>query len=346
MTVVEWTTDNAAHLAAALAYYTIFSIVPLMVIALSLAGLVLGRDAARGELTAQVRVFTNSPGLAELIETLAQNLPTTEATIIGLIVLLYGATGVFAELKNALNHIWDVPTKDNQGIWSLVLGRLIALAMVIISGLVMLLSLFVTTVLTAATDWVNHHWPGMAFTSQAVNFIFFFVVTGIVFALTYKYVPDIRIAWRDVIIGATATSLLFSLGRWLLSLYLARTPVAPLFGAASSLIVFLLWTYYSAQIFFLGAEFTQVYARTYGTRQSERPIVADELLKQEEAAGELAGLAGQPASPEQPPGSLARPASGWRRWGRTVRPARDIGLALGIIALVSVYNLVREPFRK
>jgi membrane protein len=350
-TVIEWTADNASHLAAALAYYTIFSIAPLLVIALALAGQVWGREIVRGQIADQVLIFTNSPGLAELVGTISDNATSTQAslvaTVVGFVALFYGATGVFTELKGALNHIWDVPTRVTGGIFAAILSRLVSLLMVLISGLLLLASLIITTVLSGAADWVNQHWPGMAFTTQVVNFLVFYVVTGVVFALVYKYVPDVRIAWRDVLIGAVATALLFSVGRWLLSLYLSRTTIASIYGAAGSFIVLLLWIYYSAQVFFLGAEFTQVYARTYGTRQRERPILAEDLPESEAPTVGSIVVLDDPSLEQAAPVAKARWRPPLRRWGRAAaRPLADVALAVGIIALLSIYNFVREPFRK
>lgn len=339
MTVIEWNEDNAAHLAAALAYYTIFSFAPLFIIGVALAALVYGHDAAAGRIAGQVAAFTNSTRLAEFIENLIENARNPGAslatTVFGFVALLYGATGLFAELKNALNHIWDVPTKENQGLWQAILVRLVALVVVVVGGFIMFASLVITTALSAATDWINANWEEAAVRTQAVNFVFFFLITVLIFALVYKYVPDVRIAWHDILIGAVATALLFSIGRLLISFYLSRSTIISVYGAAGSLIVLLLWTYYSAQIFFLGAEFTQVYGRTYGTRQRERPLLEEEPVPENAEANVMPLPVTQPQERR------------WRRWGRTVsRPVAEIGLALGIIALVSIYNLVRDPFRK
>jgi membrane protein len=339
-TVIEWNEDNAAHLSAALAYYTIFSFAPLLLIGMALTALVYGPDVAAGRIAAQVTAYTGSVRLAEFFETLIENARNPGAnlatTIFGFIALLYGATGLFTELKDALNHIWDVPTKEQQGLWRLILVRLLALVMVVVGGVIMFAALVITTALTAATDWINATWEGAAVRTQVVNFVFFFLLTVVIFALVYKYVPDVRIAWRDIFIGAVATALLFSIGRLLISFYLSQSTIVSVYGAAGSLIVLLLWTYYSAQIFFLGAEFTQVYGRTYGTRQRERPLLEEEPVPEDAEANVMPLPVAQP-----------QPQRRWRRWSRRVsRPVAEIGLALGIIALISVYNLVRDPLRR
>ncbi len=297
-TVEEWNTDNASRLAAALAYYTIFSMAPLLVIGVAITGMVFGREAAQGKLVVQIARYVDSPEVAELIQIMVKKAgtPSTSllATILGIVVLLYAATGVFGKLKEALNLIWDVPPIPARGLRGVLVNRLLTLVMVLVSGFLLLASLVVDTGMAAAAAWMNIWWPGSALLGQAVSFLFLFLVTLGVFALIYKYVPDIRIAWRDVWIGAVATALLFSIGRLLLGWYLGRTTVASTYGAAGSLGVLLLWIYYSTQMFFLGAEFTQVYGRTHGSRWREHvllPELAPEAALQKEEGGELTQVA-------------------------------------------------------
>ncbi len=342
ITLLEWNADNAAHLAAALAYYTVFSIAPLVIVGVGLTSIFLGREAAQGELVEVVSSLTNSAEAVSFVQTIMDStFPLNNnllAPLIGFLILLYGATGVFVELKQALNLIWDVPQVPNPGIWQMVLGRLLSLAMVLLSGFLILISLIMTTVLAAAADWLDDRWAGMGSLSQIGNFIFFFVVTVLIFALTYKYVPDVRIAWSDVWLGAVSTALLFSIGRLLLSIYLSQSTVVTAYGAAGSLIVILLWIYYSAQIFFLGAEFTQVFGRTYGSRQREHPLLDESEPEAEPVTEEGADTIVVPAPTSHPQR---------RRWRQTVlRPAANIALALGIISVIAIYNFAREPFRK
>lgn len=267
-TLQGWSADNASRLAAALAFYTIFSMAPLLIILVAIVGFVYGRQAAAGQIVDQIASFTNNVATAHFVQTLLENAATPTnsllATIIGLIGLFFGAAGVFNELKSSLNTIWDV-TEQHSGIRSMVIDRLIAIAMAPLSGLLLLLSLVANTALTAAITWLNELSPALAILSQVGNFLFFLVVTGLVFALIYRYLPDIEIAWSDVWIGALATALLFSIGRVLISFYLSYSTVQSIYGAAGSLMVTLLWIYYSAQVFFLGAEFTQVYAKLCGS---------------------------------------------------------------------------------
>lgn len=351
MTLVEWNHDSVARLSAALAFYTIFSMAPLLVIAVGLAAFFIEREVAKGQLAEQISVFTNSPQVGELAQTIIENSNQAGGSVltplVGVVVLLYGATVIFNELKSALNLIWDVENDQQGAVWRMVVSRLFTLVMVVVSGLLMLIALVATTALTVATDWVNEQWPGMAVTSQVVNFAFFFVITVLVFALLYKYVPDLRIAWRDVWLGALATALLFSVSRWLIIFYLSRSTIPTTYGAAGSLAILMLWIYYSAQIFFLGAEFTQVYARTYGSRRWEAALLKSSVAGDEARAANGTDQEVEP-KPEVGVDLIEdRPAPTRRQWGRVViRPVADFGLAVAIITLISVYNLVRDPFRR
>lgn len=278
-TFEEWRDDNASRLAAALAYYTVFSLAPLLIIIIAVAGLVIGQQQARGEVVAQIEGFVGSQS-AELINTMLTNTNQQSsniiATVVGLVTLLLGATGVFGELQGSLNQIWDVkprPQTTQQGIRSLLISRVLSLGMVLVIGFLLLVSLVITTTLAALSSWVLGETSRTAFFGQALNFIVSFAVTTLLFALIYKVLPDIKIAWRDVLVGAAFTALLFSLGRLLISFYLTRSSVTSVYGAAGSLVVLLLWVFYSAQIVFFGAEFTQVYTRLRGERQGEAHLL-------------------------------------------------------------------------
>jgi membrane protein len=355
-TVLEWNADNAVHLSAALAYYTIFAMAPLLVFALSLATLIWGREVAQGRIAEQLAEITRSPAAGELAETIFANAmrpgASEIATLVSFVIFFYAATGIFAELRSALNLIWDVPARHQHGIWRLILGRLITVVMVLVSGLIMLASLIATTLLASAANWVNSHWPGMGLISQVVIFLFFLLMTVLVFALIYRFVPDVAVTWHDVWIGSIATAVLFSIGRWLIGIFLSRSTITTMYGAAGSLIVILIWIYYSAQIFFLGAEFTQVYGRTYGTRRRERDLLEEETEEKQLMEAEAAG-AMQPSTRPKPatdaPAERSTeppPEPPRQRWGRRVTGSLvELGLAVGVIAVVSVYNLVREPFR-
>jgi membrane protein len=336
-TVEEWNADNASRLAAALAYYIIFSMAPLLVIGFAITGMVYEREAAQGRLVGQIARYVNSREVAELIQSMIKSAgaPSTSllTTVVGTITLLYAASSVFAELKDALNQIWDVPPKPASGLRHVVVNRLLMLVMVIVSGFVLLASLVADTAMAAATTWMRIRWPSLAMVSQGPSFLFFFLMTVFVFALIYKYVPDIRIAWRDVWIGAVATALLFSIGRLLISSYLGRSTAGSSLGAAGALGLLVIWIYYSAQLFFLGAEFTQVYGRTYGSRWREYGLLPElpvEAVTQEEEVRD----------------GIPTHAPVEKRQRSLTRPLSDLALAIAVIGVLSLFNLIRQPFRK
>ena len=277
MTFKEWQEDNAARKAASLAYYTVFSIAPLLIIAIAVAGLALGQEAATGQIVGQIRNLIGEDG-AELINNMIKSAsqPTTSivATVIGIVTLMIGATGVFGELQTALNEIWDVkPKTDQNGLLVLARTRFLSLAMVFGIGFLLLVSLVLSAVLAGISAWAGGAIGQAAIVSQIIGVVLTFVVTTLLFAMIFKILPDVHIDWHDVWIGAAMTSVLFSIGRLLIGLYLGNSSVASTYGAAGSLIVLLIWIYYSAQILFLGAEFTQVFARLYGSRRDEKLLV-------------------------------------------------------------------------
>jgi membrane protein len=370
-TFEEWNADNAARLSAALAYYTIFSLAPLLVIVVSIAGIFYGREAAQGQLAQEIARYVPNEEAAELIQSVVTNarVPETSlfATLAGFALLFWGATGVFGELRNALNNIWDVPPKKDGGVWGIVVNHLLPLLMVLIGGALMLGALVASTALSAATSWLNRMSPEAAIWTQSINFVFFLVVTLVLFLLIYKFVPDVPIAWSDVWPGALATAILFSVGRLLIGWYLARSGIASAYGAASSLALLLLYTYYSAQVFFLGAEFTQVYGRTYGTRRAEHQLIEEPIPAVPQQTVETPGGTIVPVS------DAATPADGsstddretlesvlqatgqappppkrpkLQRLRALVRPFGQAGAAIGVITLLSVINLVAGPLRR
>jgi membrane protein len=254
--------------AASLSYYTLFSIAPVLLIAVSVAGMVFGEDAARGQIQAQLEELVGR-GSAEVIGQMMISARKPEAgilaTTLGIIALIFGATGVFVQLQDALNHIWDVKPKPRNGVIAFLRSRFLSFAMVLVIGFLLLVSLVVSALLAALGAWFSNLIPGWTVMWQGVNLLISFGVITVLFAMMYKLLPDTHVSWRDVWLGAAVTSLLFSLGKFLIGLYLGRSAVASSYGAAGSLAVVLLWVYYSAQILFLGAEFTQVYARGHGS---------------------------------------------------------------------------------
>lgn len=262
----EWNEDEASLLAAALSYYTAVSIAPLLVLVLVIVGMFLGQAAAEGELVTQLRAAMGTEG-AQFLETVIQNAdqPTlaSVAGILSFLTLLWGSTNVFAQLQNSLNKIWNVERKPNAGIWATLRSRLLSFTMVLGVAFMLLVSLVLSTFLSVFVKWGHGLLPGADFVWQIVNFLVSFGVITLLFAAIFKVLPDVKIAWRDVWLGAVVTALLFTIGKYLLGLYLANAGSA--YGAVGSLVVFLLWVFYSAQILFMGAEFTQVYARRYGS---------------------------------------------------------------------------------
>jgi membrane protein len=268
-TFKEWSDDHAPRLGAALAYYTVFSIAPLLLIVVAIAGLVFGRDAAQDQIFSQLNGLVGDKG-AEAIQGMlkAADKPYTGiiSTIVGIAMLIFGATGVFVQLQDALNTIWEVKPKPGRGIWNMLRERLLSLAMVFVIGFLLLVSLVVSAGLAAAGKFLEGAMPGGAEIWHGINFAISFAVIALLFTMMFKYLPDVKIAWRDVWLGGVLTALLFTIGKYALGMYLGRSSVTSAYGAAGSLIVVLLWVYYSAQILFFGAEFTQVCANRFGKK--------------------------------------------------------------------------------
>ena len=282
--VSQWSDDHAASMGAALAYYTIFSIAPLIVIAIAVAGFFFGADAARGEIFAQLRGLIGDEG-ATAIQGLVRSASQTGkgfAAVAGVVTLLLGATTVFGELQSDLDRIWDAPKSRRAGLWDVLRARLLSFGMILGIGFLLLVSLVVSAAVSALGQFWSGWFAGWEFALQAINFVVgFAIVTGL-FAMMYKLLPRCAIGWRDVWVGAVVTSLLFSVGRLLIGLYLGKSSVASGFGAAGSLVIVLLWVYYSAQIFLLGAEFTKAYAYRHGTRRPPQGsgLVAGEIARE------------------------------------------------------------------
>jgi membrane protein len=274
--VGSWKKDRASTMGGALAYYTLFSIAPMLIIVIAVAGLFLGEEAARGEIVGQLRGIMGESG-ATAVQGLLQsaNKPTEGAlaTVISIVLLIVGATTVFAELQTDLDIIWRAPAvKTASGLWALLRSRVLSFGMILALGFLMLVSLVVSAALQALGKWWGGAFGGMALLLEAVNFLVSFAITTGLFALIYKVLPRADIAWRDVWIGSAVTALLFAVGKFLIGLYIGKSGVASGYGAAGSFVVLLVWVYYSTQIFFLGAEFTWVYANTHGSRRNlEKP---------------------------------------------------------------------------
>lgn len=271
----SWVDDYAPSMGAALAYYTMFSIAPLLLIVISTAGLIFGEDAVRGEIFGQLRGLMGEQG-AEAVQSLLKSVSKPEegaaGTIIGIVLLVIGATTVFGELQDAFDRIWRAPGKDKKGgIWALIRSRLLSFGVVLGIGFLLMVSLVFSAAAAALGKWWGPLFSDIEILATAVNFIFSFAVTIVVFAMLYKFMPRVKIHWRDVWAGATVTALLFTVGKLLIGLYIGKSAISSGFGAAGSLVVVLVWVYYSAQIFLLGVEFTWVYSHTHGSRKN-RPL--------------------------------------------------------------------------
>lgn len=268
-TVQEWQEDKAARLAAALAYYTVFSLAPLVIIVLGVIGFFFGQDIVGSYLIEQVQGMVGKEG-ADVIRSIIENAsqPTTSllATAIGIGTLLFGATGLFGQLQDALNTVWGVAPKPGRSIKGFIETRFLSLTMVLGIGFLLLVSLVLSTVLSTLNNFLSSLWTDSLIVFEVINFVLSFGVITLLFAMIYKILPDVKIHWRDVWMGAAVTAFLFSIGKFLLGYYLGNQSFGSTYGAAGSILIILLWVYYSAQILLFGAEFTQVYAKRFGSK--------------------------------------------------------------------------------
>ena len=270
-----WIDDYAPSMGAALAYYTVFSLAPLLLIVIAIAGMVFGAEAARGEIFGQLNGLMGSDAAAAVEGMLVSVSKPSEgitATVVGTAVLLIGATSVFGELQDALDRIWRAPARPKAGgAWGLLRARLLSFGMIFGLSFLLMVSLVLSAGMAALGKWWGAWFMGFEVVVESVNALLSFGLTGAVFAFIYKFMPRVSIQWRDVWLGAVVTAGLFTLGKTLIGLYIGKTGVASSFGAAGSLVVLLVWVYYSAQVFLMGAEFTWVYARTYGSMKGQVP---------------------------------------------------------------------------
>ncbi|HYF52262.1 MAG TPA: YihY/virulence factor BrkB family protein [Planctomycetota bacterium] len=273
-TYLEWTEDMAPRLSAALAFYTIFSLAPVLMILVAIAGLVFGQDAAAGRLTGVMSEYVgqqSAEALQGIVAASAQKESSLWTTIIGVVTILIGATGVFAELQSSLNTIWEVTPRPDRGYLGLLKDRFSSFLMILGIGVVMLLSVAASTVISLLSEWFGDALPGGKAVWQGGNIAASLAILALAFALLFKYVPDVEITWGDVAVGALFTAVLFTIGKALIGWYLGSSSIASTYGAAGSVILFIVWIYYSALILFFGAEFTQVYANRFGSKVVAEP---------------------------------------------------------------------------
>jgi membrane protein len=281
-----WSADYAPSMGAALSYYTLFSIAPLLLIVIAVAGMVFGPEAARGEIFDQLRDLMGPQGAAA-VEALLEhaNRPKAGAiaTVIGVITLVLGASTVFGELQNDLDRIWRAPAQLKSGLWNVICSRLMSFGMILGVAFLLMVSLVLSAALAALSKWWGPAFASWKILAHVLDLLLSFGLVTLVFAMIYKVMPRVRVEWRDVWVGAAVTAFLFAIGKTLIGLYLGRSSVASAFGAAGSLVVLMVWVYYSAQIFLLGAEFTRIYAHERGSRQAAPdPLFETPMLYREE----------------------------------------------------------------
>jgi membrane protein len=261
-TAVNWSSHKDARLGAALAYYSVFSIGPLILIAIAVAGFAFGQDAVRNEVAGQMRSLLGDTG-AQAVEAMLAGASRPQeglwATLFGIAMLIFAAVGVVVQLKDALNTVWEVDPPKNGGIWQFIKTYLVSLAGVLSLGFLLLVSLLLTATLAASTKFIAPYLPEALL--QAAGFLISFGVVTLLFAMMFKWLPDISVSWRDVWVGAGLTAFLFEIGKFLIGFYIGKQGLESTFGAAASLVVLLIWVYYSSQILLMGAEFTHAYAR-------------------------------------------------------------------------------------
>jgi membrane protein len=267
-TCSEWTRDKVPRMSAALAYYTIFSLAPLLVIAIAIAGIAFGVKAAQGEITGQIQGLIGVDGakaVQTMIESAHKPAQSAIASVIGVLALLVGASGVFSEMQDALNGIWHVSPDDKSGIWNLAKARFLTFGMVLGIGFLLLVSLLLSAALAAVAKYVEGILPVPAVFLHSVDFLFSLVFITVLFAMIFKLLPNVQIAWSDVWVGAALTSVLFTVGKFIIGFYIGKSVSASAYGAAGSLVIVVAWIYYSALLLYFGAEFTRVYAKKLGS---------------------------------------------------------------------------------
>jgi membrane protein len=269
-TYEEWSKDKAPRMGAALAYYTIFSLAPILVISVAIAGLVFGKDAVQGRIMGEIQGLIG-PESAHAVQTMIQSAHKPAhgviATIVGVFILLLGASGVFVEMQDALNKIWKMDTTSKTGVRNLIRSRFLSFGMVLGIGFLLLVSLLLSAALSAAANYISNFIPIPPAALHAVDFLFSIFFIALLMALIFKLVPDAKAPWSDVWVGAILTSLLFTAGKFLIGFYIGKSVTMSAYGAAGSVVVILAWIYYSAQLLYFGAEFTHVFSNECGSRQ-------------------------------------------------------------------------------
>jgi membrane protein len=271
----QWSVHRAASKGAALSFYTLFSMAPVLVLVISIAGLFFGEQAARGEIFGQIKGLVGDQGAAAVETVLAATRRSGHglyAAVKAVALLVIGATSAFSELKSSLDELWEVPPRQQAGLWGLLRARLLSFSLILVLAFLLLVSLIVNAALAVVQRFWGEIWAGAGFfapVAEVMSSAFAFAVVSLLFGTIFKMLPETRVAWRDVALGAVVTALLFSLGKRFIGLYLGSSAVASSYGAAGSVVALMLWIYYSAQIFFFGALVTRQYALLFGSRKDE-----------------------------------------------------------------------------
>jgi len=307
ITYRSWQEDKAPRLGAALAYYTVFSIPPLLILLIGIASLVFDSADVQGRFLHTLEDLVGPQGASAIHDMLASprsEQPGVLATIIGMLTLLLGASAVFEHLKDAINTVWEIEPKPTKGRLAFAKKYLSSITVLLGTGFLLLVSLVVSTLLTALGDTIQPYLPGGEGLWTAIDLLFSLAVISFLFALLYRYIPDAIVAWKDALLGGLVTSILFNVGRYLIGFYLGSTHVGSAFGAAGSLVVLLVWVYYSSQIFFFGAEFTKAYATLYGSNIVPEPHarpVTEEARRQQGIPRRRGSGAADPHGTKGPP---------------------------------------------
>jgi len=350
-TAADWMEDNALRLSAALAYYSVFSIAPLLVIAISIAGLVFGSQAVHGQLGEQLKGTIGAQS-AEAVQSMVQSASKPSSSVlmgfVGVVTLLIGASGVFAALKDALNTIWEVQAKPGLGIMGFVKDRLLSFGMVLVIGFLLLASLMLTTAVSAMNKFFGDALGVPTAVWAVIGFLVSFGVVTVLFAAIFKMLPDVKIEWRQVWVGAAVTALLFVIGKLLLGWYLGRESAASSYGAATSVVLLLLWIYYTTLILLFGAEFTQVYARAMGATieptENAEPVTAEKRAQEglSPKTGATAALPKRSTDPAAPQREMPRMILGVERDVPVASPVPSLLLGTGVGVALALLLRARE----
>jgi membrane protein len=289
----EFVEDNILKYSASLAYYTVFSLAPLLIIIISLCGIIFGREAIQGHIYGQIKGLVGSDAAGQVQETI-KNIHITGhnffATVISVVILLIGATGIFGEVQDSLNKIWGLRIKTRKTWWKLILNRILSFSLILSIGFVMMVSLLLNALVSAFGNYLSKYTSGLSvMLIELTDSVLIFMATTFLFSLMFKMLPDAKIKWKDVLVGGLITSVFFTLGKLGIGYYLGQSNLTSVYGAAGSIMIIMVWVYYSAMILYLGAEFTKVYAKFYGGKifpneyavwiKTEEVQVANPVLK-------------------------------------------------------------------